>query len=109
MKEIDEKLKLEVSDIIQKAMVDLDDFYSKIRKSHLILQYKNHGELLGEIYICILCSFSMMQILEFTSKSKMIENATGKELSRKERFIAGIDFFKYKFELFINQQLEQMS
>lgn len=97
-----------VSVLIKEAMVELDEVYSKIRKSNKVLQYKNDGDLLGEIYICILASFSMMQILEFTAKSKMIDKDSKKPLSRPQRFLVGLGAFQQKFELFVNQQLRHM-
>lgn len=105
---IDEKNREIATELIREAMTELDEHYSKIRKSQKILQYKNNGELLAEIYICILASFSMMQILEFTAKSKMVNNDTQEQLPRKERFLIGLGAFQQKFELFVNQQLRNM-
>lgn len=96
----------EIQKIIRKASIDLEDIYCKIKKSHKILKYKSNGSLINDIYTNIICHFSLFQILENSSKCKMINNDTNKEFNRKERFILLVNNFISTFEYHCKQHLE---
>jgi len=98
--------KKEIVSLIQLAVGDLEEFYSKIKKSEKILKYKNDGELMTDIFINILVHFSLAQILELSTKNKIVVNANNYVLPREARFHLCVLNFKDKFEYIYNQHLE---
>jgi hypothetical protein len=107
MKMIDDQNRKEIIDLISEASGDLDEFFSKIKKSEKILKYKSNGELIGQIFIYILCSFSLAQILEMSNKNKMVDNKSGKVFSPSERFEFYISGYKEHFD-FVYAQYQEM-
>ena len=103
---LDEEKHKQVSSLIKKATTDLDELYTKIKKSKKILKYKGDGNLLMEIYANILSNFSLLQILEFSGKAKMINNDSGLELDRESRLQLCVFLFKSKFDYIFQQHLE---
>src|SRR4029079_4860191 len=96
----------EISILIRKASTDLDEMYCKIKKSNKILKYRSNGTLINEIYSNILAHFSLLQIIEFSGKSKMVNNEKNLVLNRKQRFEVCADIYKGKFEYLYQQHCE---
>lgn len=101
---INQKILNDAEQIIKDASIELEEMYSKIKKSNKLLRFKDYGQLLAEIQISTAAFFSLMQIIEFSAKAKMVRK-DNKELNRKERLIECASVFKQKFESLYQQQL----
>lgn len=104
--ELSDDERQEISALIRKASTDLDELYCKIKKSNQILKYRSNGILINEIYANILAHFSLLQILEFSGKAKMIDESKNLVLDRKQRFEVCADIYKGKFEYLYGQHIK---
>ncbi len=105
---INDKQKEDIALLIKQAGYDLDEFYSKIKKSKKFLKFKDNGVLLSEMNLYVLSQFVVMNIVEMSSKSKMIHNGSKRELNRKERFKFMIQIYEEKFEFVVKQYEEYL-
>lgn len=97
--------KKEITELIREAVVDMEDFFTIIKKSNKLLKYRDNGDSISDIYFNIIASFSISQLIEFAVKSKMISNKTGKPLTRGQRVQFALD----KYERVFNYMLKQFA